>query len=72
MPTLSSYILQMAQHRELTAFIEQGVYRSQPLQFGAGRRWLFRRGCAKNNWEPGPGMNLHAWFCGPRPVRDGL
>jgi long-chain acyl-CoA synthetase len=34
MPTLSSYILQMAQHGELTAFIEQGVYRSQVYSYG--------------------------------------
>jgi long-chain acyl-CoA synthetase len=34
MPTLSSYILQMAQHKRQVAFIEQGVYRSHEYSYG--------------------------------------
>ena len=34
MPTLSSYVLQMAQYKEQTVFIEQGVYRSREYSYG--------------------------------------
>jgi long-chain acyl-CoA synthetase len=50
MPTLSSYILQMARHKRQTAFIEQGVYRSHEYSYGllveralAFSAWLGRR-----------------------------
>ena len=33
MPTLSSYILQMARLKQQTAFIEQGVYRSREYSY---------------------------------------
>ena len=33
-PSLSSYILRMAKYKEQTAFVEQGVYRSQEYSYG--------------------------------------
>ncbi|HET7101914.1 MAG TPA: AMP-binding protein, partial [Terriglobia bacterium] len=50
MPTLSSYILQMARLKQQTAFIEQGVYRSREYSYAlvvdralAFAAWLLRK-----------------------------
>ena len=46
MPTLSSYILRMAQYREQTAFVEQGVYRSHEYSYGL----VVERALAFSEW----------------------
>jgi long-chain acyl-CoA synthetase len=67
MPTLSSYILQMARHKRQTAFIEQGVYRSHEYSYGlvveralAFAAWLGRKQLAAQAGREAPRVVLWA------------
>jgi long-chain acyl-CoA synthetase len=67
MPTLSSYILQMAQHEEQTSFIEQGVYRSHEYSYGfvveralAFARWLRQKQLGAEAGREAPRVVLRA------------
>ena len=70
MPTLSSYILQMARLERQTAFVEQGVYRSHKYSYGlvveralAFAAWLRRKQLAGETEREAPRVLLWAFPC---------
>jgi long-chain acyl-CoA synthetase len=64
MPTLSSYILRMAQRKQQTAFIEQGVYRSHEYSYGL----VVERALAFSGWLRQKKMGAEAGREPPRVV----
>jgi long-chain acyl-CoA synthetase len=67
MSTLSSYILRMAQHKQQTAFIEQGVYRSHEYSYGlvldralAFSQWLRQKELGAEGGQESPRVVLWA------------
>lgn len=67
LPSLSSYILRMRKHKEQTAFIEQGAYRSQEYSYGlvleralAFADWLRLRQMAATSGREAPRVVLWA------------
>ena len=64
MPTLSSYILRMAERKEQTAFIEQGVYRSNVYSY----RRVVERASALAFWLRQKGLGAEAGREPPRVV----